>query len=207
MLHNRADRNSRTSPAMAYLPLYLDLRGRFCLVIGDSRLAGEKARMLRRAGASVRRRPAFDPRDARGAFLLVGDVGEEEGSRMLRFAEERSIFVNVVDKPALCSFIVPAILQRNELLVSISTSGRSPALASWMRRELESQIGPEYGNLVEVLGATRARVKQGLPRYEDRKHFYRMLLERGLLELCRERGREGTKQHLLKQLEVYRNAE
>jgi uroporphyrin-III C-methyltransferase/precorrin-2 dehydrogenase/sirohydrochlorin ferrochelatase len=171
--------------ALSYLPVFVKLEGRHCTVIGTTSLAEDKAAHLRRAGAQVNRIPSFAPHLVNDATLIVADVDEIEGRAIREFGDSRQILVNIVDKTELCSFIFPAIVQKGALVAAISTSGHSPALASWLRRRLQSQWGDEYGELVEGLRRTRAIVKQRIPGYAGRKLFYRQILEGGMLDHAR----------------------
>ena len=188
---------------MRYYPLYADLRGRPCLVVGRGSLAEEKAASLERAGARVRRRETFEPEDARDVFLIVADVPPDEAARIQRFGDAHCRFVNIVDKPRHCSFILPAILERDDLLVAVGTSGSSPAMAGWIRRQLESQFGPEYPAVLRALGRTREEVKARIPEYADRKRFYRELLDGGLLDIARNEGAQAAETRLRSRIEVW----
>ncbi len=172
-------------------------------MVGRGPLADEKAASLGRAGARVRRRDAFDPGDARDVFLIVADVSPDEAERIQQFGETHRVFVNIVDKPRYCGFILPAILERGDLIVSISTSGRSPALAGWIRRRLESQFGPEYSAALRALGHTREEVKARIPAYADRKRFYQDLLDGGILETARSQGAEAAEARLRRKMEEW----
>ena len=130
---------------MSYFPVFLDLKGRLCLVIGNGDLAVDKAEALDRAGGLVRRSSEFVPAEARDAFLIVAAVEDKAVAKRIKdFAEAHRILVNVVDQTEYCNFIAPALVHRGDLVIAISTSGSSPALAKRIRRQLESQFGPEY---------------------------------------------------------------
>lgn len=167
---------------MEYFPILADLRNRECLVVGRSLLADDKARLLSRAGARVRRLERFDPAHAGEAVLIVADADPSEAAEIQEYGRRHRIMVNIVDKPAFCSFIFPAVLERGDLLVAVSTQGRSPALAGWLKEKLFDSIGHEYGQALEVLGQTRRDVQEILPDYQDRRDFYRDLLRRGWVD-------------------------
>jgi precorrin-2 dehydrogenase/sirohydrochlorin ferrochelatase len=175
---------------MDYFPVFIDLKGRLCLVVGDGDLADEKARALEKAGGCVRQSSRFVPDEAEDAFLIVAAVEDPVLAREIKdFAEANRILVNVVDQTEHCNFIAPALVQRGDLLIAISTSGRSPALAKKIRRELESKFGPEYGELLRALGEIRPRVKAQFSSFDDRRDFYSYLVEDlDLLETTRCRG-------------------
>ena len=180
-----------------YYPVFLDLRDRSCLVIGEGELADEKARGLEQAGARVLRNPAFDP-DRSHVFLIVAVTGDPAlGRRIKEFADRRGILVNVVDQTPNCSFIAPAIARRGALVLAISTSGKSPALARKIRQQLEAQFGPEYGDLVRALGEIRPLVKERLNTFRERSEYYnRMVRDPELLETARCHGAAAVRSRL-----------
>ena len=188
---------------MSYFPVFLDLKGRLCLVVGDGDLAEEKARALDRAGAHVRRTSEFVPDEAGDAFLIVAAVEDAAVARRIKdFAEAHRILVNVVDQTEYCNFISPALVQRGDLTIAISTSGSSPALAKRIRRQLESQFGPEYGELLRALRAIRPRVKDRFPSFDDRKDFFSHLVDDlDLLETTRRQGPSEVRARIERALE------
>ena len=121
---------------MRYYPVFLDLERERCVVIGDGKLAAEKVAGLRGAGADVRAIPSRDYRPGvlAGARLVFDASDDPEVNRRAwEEAEAAGILINVVDRPAQCRFIAPAIVKRDPLLIAISTSGESPFLASALR--------------------------------------------------------------------------
>ncbi len=190
-------------PEMSYFPVFLDLKGRSCLVVGDGELADQKARALDRAGGCVRRSSAFVPAEARDAFLIVAVVEDSGLAKQIKaFAEAHRILVNVVDQAENCNFIAPALVHRGDLVIAISTSGRSPALAKRIRRELESQFGPEYGELLRALGEIRPRVRERYSSFDDRKNFFSHLVEDlDLLETTRRQGPSEVRVRIERALE------
>jgi len=147
---------------MNYLPIFLDLRDRHCLVVGGSETAARKAELLLRSGSHVyvaapvlhegferlphadhlkRVADAFSPRllDGKDAVIVVEDDAVAAGA-IADAARARHIPVNVADKPALCSFILPSIIDRSPLMVAVSSGGESPVLARMLRARLETLI-------------------------------------------------------------------
>ena len=105
--------------------------------------------------------------------------------------------MNAVDQPADCSFIVPSVVKRGDLLVAISTSGKSPALAKRLRKTLEGQLGSAYGRLLDLMGDLRPLILGlGLPQRENQQLF-EAILDAGLLEAL-ERGDEEAVRGILK---------
>lgn len=190
---------------MRYYPLFADLQKRICLVVGRTSLCEEKASQLRRAGATVQRTDSFAPEQAAGAFLIVADVEREEGERIRAYGDNHHIFVNIVDKTDLCSFIIPALVEQEDLLIAVSSSAKSPALSGWIRRRLQREFGSEFAEMLRILGEMRARIQNALPDYEERKQFYFDLFEEGLLEQARTGGGSAVRRRVLERLDQVLN--
>lgn len=168
---------------MRYLPVNLDVAGRKALVVGGGRVASRKVRSLRECGAEVtvvspafcsglarmkgirRLRRGYRKSDLRGVWLVVSAAGPQAvNQRVWEHAQEAGVPVNVVDQPALCTFTVPAVVRRGDLVITVSTGGGSPALSGRIREILSAAIGPEFGQHVALLREMRTVVKaSGLP--------------------------------------------
>jgi len=169
-----------------YYPLLLDLKNKKVVVVGGGCVAERKVLGLLSAGALVKLvspeatetlvkmasdglidhiAKAFIPEDLDGAWLVISAT-DDSGVQELVYKEtlSRRIFCNVVDQPEFCSFIVPSIVRRGDLCLSISTGGRCPALAQRLRKELGHSIGPFYGDYVSLLGELRQLI---IRSYED----------------------------------------
>jgi len=121
--------------------------------------ATEAVRQWARTGRLDWQPRCFEPGDLDGNFLVVvATPWRELNDSIYREAQQRGVLCNVVDDPPRCDFHYPAVVNRGELQIAISTNGRSPALAQRLRRELEQQFGPEYEAWLEALG----RKRQGL---------------------------------------------
>ena len=184
-----------------HYPVFLDLRGRQCLVVGGGTVARRKVEALVEAGAEVTvvaprveqmpesvrvvRRP-FQPNDLDGAVFVIAAADDAEVNALVsREAQSQRIWVNVVDDTALCSAILPAVLRRGSLRIAISTAGASPVLARRLRERLEHDYGPEYGDLVDLLRSLRQSwepraAAAGLPM-EKRKKAWEDVLDLPLL--------------------------
>ena len=184
---------------MVYYPVFLELRQRPCLVIGGGEVAFQKAKALVTCGARVRvvspqcgaglkrlirgkkvswRRHLFRPGDLKGAELVVAATDQQPvNERASRLAKSRGIWINVVDQPKLCSFIVPSVVRRGKLAMAISTSGISPALSKWIRKDLQKRYGPELGLLLERSGKVRSGIRRRVPSYAQRKRLYEQAIE------------------------------
>ncbi len=188
---------------MRYYPAFLDLSERPCLVIGRGRLADEKAAQLERAGAQVLRSDHFDRTQAGQVFLIVAALESSELAQEVKdFGDRNRIFVNVVDQTEHCSFIAPAIVDRGNLLIAISTSGKSPALASQIRGQLEEQFGQEYSDLLEALSEIRPQVKERFHSFERRKDFYLQLIQRDLLQTVQTGGLAAVREEIQQALQA-----
>lgn len=142
-------------------PIALDLAGRRCVVVGQGPLAEEKVRGLLEAGASVAviAPSAYRRGDLAGAFLVIAATGDPAVNRMVfAEAEAERVLCNAVDDVEHCHFAAPSVLRRGELVVAISTGGRSPALAKRLRVDLAERLGPELGVLTDLLGELRAEL-------------------------------------------------
>jgi len=183
---------------LKYYPVFIDLAGQHCVVLGEGKFAIEKAAALREAGANVQVIPSreYRPGDLTGARLVV-DASEdpEVNRRSWQEAEAAGILINVVDRPAQCRFIAPAIVRRDPLLIAISTSGESPFLASALRARIERWLGREWGPLTALVGNVRRQLRErGMPIPEQTR-VYRRILNSDTRDLLR-RGRTGAAAHL-----------
>jgi len=181
-----------------YYMACLDLRGRDCLVVGGGRVATEKVHglldcdakvtvvapqvddELRQLPVRIEQRP-FARSDAVGRFLIVAATNERRvNAEVSALAAERSTLCNVADDPELCSFILPAIVRRDPIVVGVSTGGASPALAQRLRGEIAELVGPQHAELARRLAALRPWAKRELPTYEARRDYFAQLVEETL---------------------------
>lgn len=120
----------------------------------------------------------FEPSDLDGALLAIAATSDTDvNTAVYEAAVARNMLVNVVDVPALCNFVLPAISRRGPIAVAVSTSGASPALAKRIRREIEAHVGAEYAALASLLDEQREWAKQTLATYDDRKAFFESIVE------------------------------
>lgn len=203
------------------LMVQLDVTDRRCLVVGGGPQAVARARTLLDAGAAVEvlavdpsmplRALAdegrltlsvggYRPGDLAGAFLAVVTLEDATDAQALwAEAEDRGVLVSTLDDVAHCHFAAPAMVRRGDLKLAVATAGRAPALAKRLRQQLEAQLGPEYGELVDVLHAARA---QALPREvgfgEWARRWERALADvDGLAELIRARRGDEVRRRVL----------
>jgi uroporphyrin-III C-methyltransferase/precorrin-2 dehydrogenase/sirohydrochlorin ferrochelatase len=159
-----------------FLPIFLDVRGEPCLVVGAGQVASRKAALLRRAGAQVTMTTEFREEELNRYALVIAATSDQELNRAVAAAAKvRRLPVNVVDQPMLCSFILPSIIERPPLIVAVSSGGASPVLARLLRARLESMIPAAYGRLAALAGEFRDRVKARFSGPERRRFWDRAL--------------------------------
>ncbi len=205
---------------MKYLPLYLDLRDKPVLVIGNGPETEWKVSQLVQAGAGVRvvspqplpevvqlhgagkieyRSGEFREGDLEGVWLVVGTTEDNQlNERIFQTANQRGIFCNIVDVTHLCSFIYPAIVARDDVQIAISTSGNSPALAQRLKRIISAVVGAEYGMLNELLGRVRPRVVRSIPDRARRVRLFHKLVDPVYLLLLRHGRRQEAERKMQK---------
>ncbi|GAB0058924.1 Siroheme synthase [Candidatus Magnetaquicoccaceae bacterium FCR-1] len=182
-------------------PLFLRLNGRLCLLVAGGAEATRKGETLLAAGARLRilahtldaaldgavrdgraewLRGPFDEGMLAGVWLVVSDSPDESLNARLHAATlERGIWLNVVDQPRFCTVIWPAVVERSPVTVAITTGGRAPALAGYIRRRIASVLPERLGPLAERLAEWRRAVPGGLAA---RGAFWKRLLDAGLAE-------------------------
>jgi precorrin-2 dehydrogenase / sirohydrochlorin ferrochelatase len=165
---------------MRYFPINLDIRGKPVIVVGGGAVAARKCLSLIAAGARVtviaptlastlrglaeEEQLSHLPReykagDLAGSFLVFAATDSPTVNRAVAGeAKDRGIMANIADSPDLCAFTLPAVLCRDELLITVSTGGVAPALAGKIREELEGRYGHEYAHLIKILGRVREKL-------------------------------------------------
>jgi precorrin-2 dehydrogenase / sirohydrochlorin ferrochelatase len=182
---------------MSLYPIFLKLEGHKVLIVGGGNVAEQKLEAVLRSATDVTviapqvtdriRSWAEEGRVkhfaaeyragmAQGYFLVIAGTDSEPVNRAVyEEARQSGALANAVDDPDYCHFYAPAVVNRGDFQIAISTGGASPALAQHVRQELEHTYGPEYGPWTAWLGRTRAALRQALPRSEARKQLIRML--------------------------------
>ena len=195
---------------MAYYPAFLDLRDRLALIIGGGEVAERKTASLLRCEARVHLAAktltsslekwkeegrvrylgkAYQPSFMDGAFLVIAATDNPElNRRVSKDAEKRGLLINAVDQPEDCNFIVPSLVCRGDLTIAVSTSGRSPALAKKIRKELEASYGEEYESFLILMGKVRAMILQKGRPTEENKVIFQKIIESSLLDRLKERN-------------------
>lgn len=195
-----------------YYPVFLALEGKKVLVVGGGRVAQRKIETLLEHGALVNvvarefNRPIasmvekgliqyagqdFAESHLDHIFLVIAATSDVSLNRHIsEQAQQRGLFVNAVDQPSECNFIVPSVLRRGDLVVAVSTSGKSPAFARKVREDLEEHFGEEYASFLTLMGNLRELVlSRGLSQ-EQNKVLFEKLISSPLLVSIRDNNWE-----------------
>ncbi|GAO40559.1 putative siroheme synthase [Sphingomonas changbaiensis NBRC 104936] len=160
---------------MHSLPVFLRLTGRPVILLGNGEAAEAKRRLLERAGATI----VGEDSEARLAIVALDGL-EPVVARL----KARGILVNAVDRPDLCDFTLPAIVDRNPVLVAIGTGGSSAGLAAALRQRMEVLLSPKLGELAMLLHDAREKIRQAFPDSAERRlAIARALMPGGVLDL------------------------
>ena len=192
-----------------FYPILVDLQGKKALVVGGGKVAQRKIESLLEYGASVhviareltaeleqlrsRKRiellgGEFSEAHLEGAFLVIAATDDPSlNRRVSQEAQKRGQLINAVDQPEDCNFIVPSVLSRGDLLIAVSTSGKSPAFARKVRLELDQHFGEEYGFFLNLMGNLRKEIlRLGLSQ-EENKRAFEELVHSDLLQAIRQK--------------------
>ncbi|MBT1278407.1 bifunctional precorrin-2 dehydrogenase/sirohydrochlorin ferrochelatase [Thermoanaerobacter sp. CM-CNRG TB177] len=190
---------------MAYYPIMLNIKNKKCLVVGGGKVALRKILSLVEGEALVTAiSPSFDEGiielaakgkvelirreyqqgDVRGFCVAIAATDDEKVNKLVASdGEKYNVLVNVVDDKDLSSFIVPAIVKRGDLIISISTSGKSPLLSRMIKEKLESIFNDDYEKLLQKLYQKRMELKEKDFAEEEKMAIYRKIIEKsGLLK-------------------------
>ena len=192
---------------MKYYPVNLDVKNRKCLIVGGGRVGTRKVITLLDCGAiiivvspvaseklleladnsmiTMKKRP-YQASDLDGMFLVFGTTDDEVLNRQISAdAEKLNMLCNIADRPNVCNFILPSIVNRGDLVISISTSGKSPAFAKKLRKELEKQFGVEYAEFLRLMGAIREKLLSEKHEPEAHKHLFEQFINSDLVEMIK----------------------
>ncbi len=205
-----------------YYPLFADLSGRRCVVVGGGAVAHRKVTALIRCGAQVvvisptltarlaamaaagrvqLAARSFQPSDVRNAWLVIAATSDPAVNAQVSAAAAKArIFANVVDDQPLCSFIAPSWVRRGALTIAVSTGGASPTLAKRLRRELAQRLGPRYTHMVRLLGGLRQPAKRVLPTYQQRQRYFDDVVSGKVFTLVQSGDLRGARREALELL-------
>lgn len=209
---------------MRYFPFFFDLRRRRVLLVGGGEVAERKASLLSRAGAVLvvvaprigeglkklagdsggeLRHRRFAADDLDGCIAAVAAVGDDAvNKQVITAAKQKRVPVNVVDNPALCDFIFPAIAARPPFVAALSSGGASPVLARYWRARLEEQMPPRLGDLAEMFGEWRDVVGNKLPP-DVRRIFWEQATDSPAAEAALSGDSEKAQRLMQKQLDDF----
>jgi precorrin-2 dehydrogenase/sirohydrochlorin ferrochelatase len=204
---------------MRYYPINLDLQNRNCLVVGGGPVSTRKVKTLLECGAKVTvvspvvtnplrllsrdnsiilKEKPYQPADLDGMLLVIGATDNEALNQQISTdARDREVLCNIADRPEICDFILPSIVHRGDLVIAISTSGKSPAFAKKLRKDLEKEFGNEYAEFLRLMGAIRNKLLSANHDPEAHKHLFEKIITQGLLELIRDGNTEKINYLLL----------
>ena len=189
---------------MAYYPIMVDLTGREVLVVGGGSVAGRKIKTLLdyRAVVSIVSRELsteikdyvdsgevrylgeeFNPVFLKEIFLVIAATDDAElNHRISQAAEAKGLLINAVDQPSDCNFIVPSIIKKGDLIVAVSTSGKSPALAKKIREQLTEYFGDEYDIFLRIMGGIRSEVISSGSDQNENSRIFNQIIDSDLFE-------------------------
>jgi len=192
---------------MKYYPIHLDIKNRNCLIVGGGAVGTRKVNTLLECGAHVTvvspdptphlaqlasggsitlKKRTYRSDDLTDMFLVIGATDDEILNRQVsEDAERAQILCNIADRPEVCNFILPSIVRRGDLVITISTSGKSPALAKHLRQKLETQFGREYADFLILMGAIRQKLLSKAHEPEAHKALFNQLIDSDLIQLMR----------------------
>jgi precorrin-2 dehydrogenase/sirohydrochlorin ferrochelatase len=179
---------------MSFYPICIELEGKTALIVGGGSVAQRKVETLMKFGASIQIisrelthklkslveskeihhiGEEFRDKHLDGAFLVIAATDDKRlNQKVSESAQKRGLLINAVDQPSDCNFIVPSIVNRGDLLIAVSTSGKSPALSKKLRKELEMQFGGEYKTFLTLMGCLREEIlSMGLSQAENSRVF------------------------------------
>jgi uroporphyrin-III C-methyltransferase / precorrin-2 dehydrogenase / sirohydrochlorin ferrochelatase len=156
---------------LAALPIFVKLAGRPVMLIGSGEAAAAKRRLLERAGATI---------VGEEAIAALAIVALDDPEAVVARLRGRGVLVNAVDRPDLCDFTLPAIVERDPVLVAIGTGGVSAGLAAALRQKLETELPADLGDTARALHAVRAELRARWPDPADRRHAIAAALAQGL---------------------------
>lgn len=201
-----------------YYPISLVLENKKCLVIGAGSVAERKVRRLLECGAHVEvispkittglkalaedKKIIFKKRKVnlkdlrRGSLVVAATEDRKINAAVSSYCRKNNILINVVDSPRECNFILPSIVRRGALTISISTDGISPALAKKIRQELEQRFGREYARLLRIMKEIRPQALGKIKNPKARKAFFQKALQPNILALLKQDKEKQVKQKL-----------
>ena len=160
--------------------------------------ATEKLKELSDSGMIQLKERDFQTSDLDDRFLVIGATDNQEMNFKIHAeAEQRGLLCNIADHPKACNFILPSIVNRGDLIIAISTSGKSPAFAKRLRKHLEKEFGDEYAEFLNLMGAIRTKLLSQDHEPEAHKHLFERLIEKDLVQMLKNSDTENINALLL----------
>lgn len=206
-----------------YYPINLALENKKCVVIGAGKVAQRKVKRLLESGAKVwvispeitpalkalakKKKIIFKDKrvilkDLNGAYLIIAATADRRiNSAVASYCRKKGILINVVDSPKECNFILPAIIRRGALTISISTEGISPALSRKIRQDLGQRFGGEYAKILRIMKKIRPQALKKIKNSQSRKAFFKKALQPEAFDLLRRSKSKQAKIRLERILE------
>ncbi len=193
---------------MKYYPVNLSLENKKCVVFGAGIVALRKVKRLLECGARVsviaekiipplkrllkQKKIIFKNKkanlnDLKGAFLVVAATNYRKlNAQVYAYCLKKNILVNVVDSVQECNFILPSVLRRGNLAISVSTDGLSPALAKKIRQDIQQKFGFEYAKLLRLMKRVRPEALKKIKNPRERGLFFQKIFQPKILTLLKE---------------------
>ncbi len=210
---------------MAYFPLFMDITNKKCIVVGGGKIALRKVEILVQFQPSITiiapefcdemkriqteftsltfiNRSVVDEDLEEAELVVAATDNETVNTHISKICMEKNILINVVDVPEQCTFIFPAIVKRDDLVVAVSTGGNSPSMAARIRKEIEEVIPEYYGELIELFGEYRDLIKN-----EIHLPQYRVRIYNELIDVAKNRENNLTKDFIMQTIEKYKSYE
>ena len=201
-----------------FYPVYLNLKNKRVVVIGGGAVAERKVESLIGTGAAIvlispevtsrldslaksnhiqlHRRPYVSGDCAGAALVFSASDDAKVSASVFQEATNAGAFVNTADQPALCGFIMPAVVRRGDVAIAISTGGTSPGLAAQLRRKIGKIIGPEYAKLTQLLSKARPEIRRRVPDSEQRKALHYRILKSDIMDRLKRNDAAGAERRL-----------
>ena len=185
-----------SSDTMGYFPFFIDIKGKKCIIVGGGNVAARKIEKLlpfepyitviapeisdditSLNGIKIIKRK-FRDEDIDSAFFVISASDDEQlNAHIFKLCRKKNILVNTVDDLDKCGFIFPAVVHKNDITVGISTSGKSPIFASYLRKKTENMIDEKCLETIEILGKFREKIKREISSEAVRKKAFEKILK------------------------------
>jgi precorrin-2 dehydrogenase/sirohydrochlorin ferrochelatase len=204
-----------------YYPSFINLKGKECIVIGGGNVAERKVLSLLNSGAIVKvispeitdtlkkyveegqiqyLKRKYRKGDIKDAFMVI--VATSDAKINKKIADEATCLINVVDNPEMSNFIVPSVLKRGLLTIAISTSGASPAMAKYIRMELQNLYGKDFAKFLSFLKQIRSEVLRKISDKRKREILLKTLVGKNIIRILREKGFKAAKNKVIDEVKA-----